>query len=121
RRSRERALLVAEELALEHALGEGLAIDGDERLADAVAPEVDQPRDELLPGAAFALHEDGRAARGDPPDEREQLARLRALRDDRVGRRARCGVLLEPAVLALEAAHLDGAADEGAQLVVVER
>ena len=38
--SGEGPLLVTEELTLEHALGKRLAVDGDERLADTVAPEV---------------------------------------------------------------------------------
>src|SRR5690606_36828610 len=37
-RTGERAALVTEELAIEQALGEHLAVDGDERPADAVAP-----------------------------------------------------------------------------------
>ena len=84
--ARERAALVAEELALEHALGERLAVDRDERPADAVAPVVQQARDQLLAGAALALDEHGRAARRHAPHEIEQLAALRALGDDALGR-----------------------------------
>ena len=84
----ERALLVAEELALEHALGERLAVDGDERPADALAPVVEHARDELLAGAALALDQHGRAARRDAAHEVEQLAAPRARGDHRVGRRS---------------------------------
>ena len=59
----ERALLVAEELALEDALGERLAVDGDERLADALAPVVEEARHQLLAGAALALDQHRRASR----------------------------------------------------------
>src|SRR5205823_5381170 len=38
----ERALLVSEELALEHALGEGLAVHRDERMPHTVAPVVEE-------------------------------------------------------------------------------
>ncbi len=75
----EGAVLVAEQLALEHALGERLAVDGDERRADAVAPVVQQARDELLAGPALALHQDGRRARRDAPHQRRAARGCAAL------------------------------------------
>ena len=82
----EGALLVAEQLALEHALGERLAVDGDERPADAVAPVVQQARHQLLAGAALALDQHRRPARRDAAHQVEQLPAARALGDHRVGR-----------------------------------
>src|SRR5262249_8732934 len=83
-RAGERAFFVAEQLALEDPFGERLAVHGDERLADAVAPVMEETRDELLPGAALALDEHGRAARRHPSHEIEELAAARALGDDGV-------------------------------------
>ena len=64
----ERPLLVAEELALEELLGDGGAVDGDERRRRARAVLVDGAGDELLAGAALAGDEDGHVLRGDAAD-----------------------------------------------------
>src|SRR5207247_1719214 len=119
--AREGALLVAEELALEDTLGEGLHVDGDERAADALAPVVEQAGDQLLPRPALALDQHRGAARRHAADERQELPAPRALGDHRLGRVTARHLLAEPAVLALEAPHLERARDRGAQLVVVER
>src|SRR5437762_222353 len=69
-RSREGAALMSEDLALDERLGNGGAVDGDERALTAVGALVDRPRDQLLAGAALAVDEDRRAAGGgqlDPP------------------------------------------------------
>src|SRR5262249_12934714 len=95
----ERALLVPEELALDDALRERPHVDGDERPANAIAPEVEEARDELLARPALALDEDGGTARRDAPDQLEERAALRALGDDRVGPVACPHLLAEVAVL----------------------
>ena len=51
----EGALLVAEQLALEQRLGQGGAVDRDERLAPPGREVVDRLGDQLLAGARFAL------------------------------------------------------------------
>ena len=56
----ERALLVAEQDALDEVLGDGAAVDGDERLAGALALALDGAGDQLLADAASRL----RSARG---------------------------------------------------------
>jgi len=63
-RPRERALLVAEQLALQEKLGERSAIDLDERAAAPGAGVVDGARDEILARSRLALDED----RCPPPD-----------------------------------------------------
>src|SRR5262249_30085332 len=63
--ARERALLVAEELALEQAARERGAIELDERAVLAPTEPVDRVRDQLLPGAGLALDEHGRVGIGD--------------------------------------------------------
>ena len=50
----ERAPLVAEELALDQALGQRRAVDGDERRRRVRAEPVQVARDQLLAGAALA-------------------------------------------------------------------
>src|SRR5581483_9064193 len=84
-RAGERALLMAEKFAFEHALGERLAIDGDERPADAVAPVVHQARDQLLAGAALALDEHRGMAGRDAAHQLHQLAACDTFRDHRIG------------------------------------
>ena len=53
-RAGEGAALVAEQFAFEQLLGNGGAVDGQERLLAAVAVMVNGPRDQFLAGAAFA-------------------------------------------------------------------
>src|SRR5262249_26991405 len=107
-RAGERAFLVAEELALEHARGERLQVDGDEGLSHAIAPVGGGARDELLASPALPLDQDRRAARGAPPHERQHLLAARALGDHGLRRIAARDLLAQPAVLALEAAQLEG-------------
>src|SRR5262245_16759860 len=59
RRARERALLVAEQLALEERLGNRRTVDLDEGPARAAAARVQRARDDLLARAALAGHERG--------------------------------------------------------------
>ena len=119
-RSGERAALVAEELALEHAGRERRAVHGDERRADAVAPVVQQPRDELLARPALTLYQDARRRPRHPPHQLEQIAARRALGDHRLGR-VGGGLLAQPRVLALEPHQLDRSRHLRPDLVVVER
>src|SRR5204863_5673599 len=72
----ERALLVAEELALEQRLRDGGAVERDERLSGARAPIVDRLRDELLAGAALAGDEDRRLERRHGEHRAEDLLHL---------------------------------------------
>jgi len=111
---------VTEQLALENALGEGLAVDGDEGVADAVAPIVEQAGGELFAGAAFPLDEDGGFARRDSAQHVEEVAHRLALGDDRLRSIATADVFAQVAILRTQAPQLDCAADDGAQLVVVE-
>src|SRR5439155_11573824 len=120
-RAREGPLLVAEELALEHTLGEGIAVDRHERLAHPLAPVVEQARDELFPGSALALDQHARAARGDPSDECQELLGARTLRDHGLGGVAVPHLLAEVAILARQAGELERAADGRPEVVVVER
>jgi cholest-4-en-3-one 26-monooxygenase len=64
-RAREGALLVPEELALEHRLGESRGVDGDERSLRAPGAAVDLVGQDLLAGARLAQHQHGQHAVGD--------------------------------------------------------
>ena len=78
----ERALGVAEELALEQRLGDRAAVDRDEGLVRARARAVDRAREQLLAGAALALDQDARVARGHALRLGEQVLHQRGARDD---------------------------------------
>src|SRR5439155_24530565 len=67
----EGALLVAEELALEQILRDGVAIDGDKRSVGLRAPAVESLRHHFLAGAVFAEDQDGRAGRSHLANEGE--------------------------------------------------
>src|SRR6185503_5918845 len=115
-RAGERALLVAEQLALEQRLGERAAVDLDERAVRALAQPVDRARDQLLAGAALARDEHGRVARRDLLDRLAYDCHLVAAADElgelRVGLAAEIVDLrvgLAPA--ALGRAHLERALD----------
>ncbi len=85
----ERAALVAEQLALQKILGDGRAVDLDER---AVAPPRraprDQVRDQLLARAGLALDQDGRVGRlGDLVDHADHLLHRRRQTGNEVAHR----------------------------------
>ena len=79
RRTRERALAVAEQLGLDELLRDRAAVDRDEAPA-STRQLVDRARQELLAGATLAEHEHRRARLGD---------RASIVRDPREGRRQR--------------------------------
>ena len=65
----EGALDVAEELALEDALGEAAGVDGDQRLSTAVRDGVQQLGDDALAGAVLAGDQDVGVGWADPLDQ----------------------------------------------------
>ena len=67
-RAGERAFLVAEQLAFQKRLGDGGAVEADERPFAALAGKVDGAGDQLLAGAAFAADQHRRVGRRDPAD-----------------------------------------------------
>ena len=86
----EGTALVAEEFAFEQCLGEGGAVDGQERAIAAAAVVIDGPRHEFLAGTALAEDQDHRVLRGDPTDGLVDLLHGRGVADDLVG--VACGV-----------------------------
>jgi hypothetical protein len=99
----EGAPLVAEELALDEALGQRSAVDPDERALGAIRVAMQRRGDQLLARAALADDQDGRIGRGRPADRLEDLAHRGALADERrlvvralVGRGTRVAAGLRP-------------------------
>ena len=115
-RAGERALLVAEQLALEQRLGQRAAVDLDERAVRALAEPVDRARDQLLAGAALAGDEHGGVARRDlldrAPHDRHLLAAADQLGEPAVGLGAQVvGHRLGLAAAAARRAQLERALD----------
>src|SRR5207244_12512587 len=82
-RAGERALLVAEELALEEIFGERAAVDGHERTALSRGSRVDRAGCELFSSAALSPDQNGRARGRGAGDELEHLLHRAPSADDR--------------------------------------
>ena len=102
--ARERALAIAEQLALQHVLRDGGAVERMQRPVGAVRGAMNHPRQHLLAGAGLAGEQDRQRRRGDAPGDGQDLRR--ALRDpealgvpfERLGRPQRGALLLVAAV-----------------------
>jgi hypothetical protein len=70
-RVRERPLFVSEELRLDETVGNGTAVQRDERLAPPRPQVVNGSRRQLLAGTRFALNENGGRASRNSLDESE--------------------------------------------------
>src|SRR5262249_18061313 len=84
RRAGERALHVAEQVALHQPFGNRRAVERDQRPIAPGARVVDRAGDELLAGAALAVDADVDVADRHLRDAREDVAHLRRLADDPV-------------------------------------
>jgi hypothetical protein len=118
RGSRERTLLVAEELALDEILGERGAVQPLERAPRAGREPVDGARDQLLSGPALAAHEHLRVALRDLLHLGADLIERAALPDHLVGR---AGQRAQALVLALERFQLERALHGHLQSLGTER
>ena len=112
---------MAEELALEHALGQAAHVDRDEGLAGADGDGVQRLGDHALAGAVFAGDEDVGVGGADARDDVEHGPHGGRLGDEvRAALAAEQLVfLLEPAVGAHGAAQVDLVLDDGEQARVV--
>jgi hypothetical protein len=81
-RTRERAALVPEKLALEERLGDRPAVDGDERSSGTCRLVVNESRDPFLAHPALAGNEHGGIDFRHPPCQRQHVLHLGALGDD---------------------------------------
>ena len=116
----ERALDVAEEVALEQVRREGAAVDRDEGGVGPVRVQVDGPGDQLLAGPALALEEDRAPGRGGRLDQLEDGLHGLALADDVGEAEALAELVLEADVLVLEALALEGLLEHEQEIVVLE-
>jgi hypothetical protein len=117
-RARERALHVAEQLALDQLRRDGGAVDLDERPLGPMRQPVDRTRDQLLAGPVLAGDQHARVGRCDLLDAVEQRADGEAAADDLV---AALDLAAQPRVLLDEAALLQRVADREQQAIGVER
>src|SRR5258707_100894 len=81
-RAGERALLMAEQFALEQRLGQRGAVDLDERPRPAIRSGMDRLSHELFAGAGLARHEHGRRRARHTTDRLEDLDHGRTGADD---------------------------------------
>ena len=117
----EGALLVAEQLALQQRLGDGGAVQRQERRLRPRPVVVDGAGDELLAGAALAGDQDRDVLRGDAADGLVDLTHRRAAAEDRA---IRVGIRLglgDHRRGAHPTGDLQGLADHPPQMVQVER
>src|SRR5262249_31685802 len=113
----ERALLMAEELALDERGRERRAVEGDERRLAAQREPVDGAREELLAGAALAEDEHARVRGRDALHHGEELLHRRRLADDLVHAAHARDLVAQAPYLAGEAAVGRGAVDGGGELL----
>ena len=122
-RASERPLHVAEQLALQEALGQRATVDRREGTVGAPRELVDVPRDDLLAGSRFALNEDGRFRRRDRLGQPQHLKPAAAVADRAGSDRAfpTLDLLTERPVLDAQFAMLGRPLEDGQQFVVPER
>ena len=116
----EGALLVAEQLGLQEILGQGGAVDGDERAVLARRALVDGPRHALLAGAALAEDEHGGRGVGHLLDQRHHAPEGRAGADHRPLAQQVVQALLQRLVLLDELAALERLVDQLQELLAAE-
>ena len=78
----ERALAVAEQLALEQVLGDGAAVEGDEWLVRVGTELMERPCDQLFSGSGLASHQNRDRQRRNPGDGIVNLDECRIVADD---------------------------------------
>src|SRR5581483_9793385 len=117
----EGALLVAEQLGLQHLARQGAAVDRHERARGARRPLVDGARHQLLAGAALAEDQHRGVSRRHPLDDAEDLLHLGAAgQDSPVGLGAR-RVRAEGHVIPHQLALLGRLADDDVELLDLGR
>ena len=120
-RTRERTLLVAEELALEQRLRQRACRDGHERLRRPVRQVVDGARDELLARAGLAVDHHGRAGRRDLSHRLEHVEHPRVRGHDALDVVVLLELFAKPFDLGRQLPILEGLLDGELELLEVER
>ncbi|OGD31398.1 MAG: hypothetical protein A2V45_02415 [Candidatus Aminicenantes bacterium RBG_19FT_COMBO_58_17] len=109
---------MAEKLAFDQLLGDGCAVDLDERLFGPQAVAVNGPGDKLLPRAAFTVNQHGRVGRRGLEDVLPELLHQGVVADDLI---AFFGLFPQVEALAAECVLVEGVADAQEDPVPVER
>ena len=117
----EGALLVAEQDQLDQILGDGAAIDGDERLGAALARAVDGARDQFLADAGFALDQHRDVRGGGLLGGAQHRAHARAAGDDVLEGERAGAAALDAGELALERARRERVAQRHLQPLGADR
>src|SRR5258705_2518724 len=120
-RSGEGALYVSEELGLHQGLGNGSAVDRDERPGPPRTLLMDRLRDQLLAGSALARDHHRREPVGGRPDDLEELVPLPALGHEALVAALAAELGPKLAVLVLEPLALERIGDGQLDLVQLER
>ena len=115
--SREGALFVTEELALEQCFRQRRATEGDERLAGAIPRIVNGARHQFLARSAGAVNQHGAAQAGDLARQRQDVLHAGVLCDDVVELVLLGEFLPQDLVLKLQVLHLDGPLDQQGDLL----
>jgi hypothetical protein len=112
---------VPEQLRLEQRLGNGRAVDRDERPVGAVAVRMQRTGEQLLAGPALAAEQHRGLGRRHATQALQYVEQHGVLADDRRGAMPRAQRLLEEQVLGDQPSLLDGAADHEQEVLVVDR
>src|SRR5207244_4312365 len=115
------ALLVAEQLGLEHLAGQRAAVDRHERPLRARGALMDAACHELLAGPALAEHEHRRVRGGDAVHDAQHLVHARALGEDAAEGRGAGRVGPQGLVVAEKLALLGGLAHDDVELLDLRR
>ena len=122
RRAGERALLMAEQLALEQRLGQRRAVDGHERPGTVSGRRLmDRLGDLLLAGPRLSLDQDGGRGLRDVPDQLEDVEHPRTLAEDVPERVPLADLGPEGGQFVLQGPFAQGALDQQAEMLGVGR
>ncbi len=120
-RAGERAAFVAEQLALEQRAGDRRAVHRHERPVAPLAQRMQRAREQLLAGAALAGEEHGGVGGGGAAQRGQRAPDRLVLADDLGHAAAAPQLFLEEQVLGGQAPLGEGAADDQAEVVGIDR
>ena len=120
-RARERALLVAEQSALDETFRQRGAIQFDERPIASLALGVDRPREQLLTGPRLSFEQHGRTRRRGSGDCLEHATNRVAVADDLALVAELHDLAPQPLILASEANYFQRLVDRELQLLRAHR
>src|SRR5262249_20879253 len=120
-RTRERAALMAEQLAFQQALRNRRAVHRHERCAPASRLEMNRAGDEILAGAALAEQQYGRIVGDDAPDKLIHFLHCRAAPDYLAADQLAIDLVLEPIEVGRLLRDFHRASDRGGYQVEIDK